>query len=72
MIMNQKGMDRLLSNKFTIGADASAAAGPVGRHAGCGNGLEAGDSEETSPRIEQELYGSWRNQDGHHKDSTPK
>jgi lipid-binding SYLF domain-containing protein len=33
MIMNQKGMDRLLSNKFTVGADASAAAGPIGRHA---------------------------------------
>lgn len=36
MIMNQKGMDRLLSNKFTIGADASAAAGPIGRHAAAG------------------------------------
>jgi lipid-binding SYLF domain-containing protein len=36
MIMNQKGMDRLLSNKFTIGADASAAAGPVCRHAAAG------------------------------------
>ena len=36
MIMNQKGMDRLLSNKFQIGAEASAAAGPVGRHAAAG------------------------------------
>jgi len=36
MIMNRKGMDRLLSNKFQIGADASAAAGPVGRHAAAG------------------------------------
>ena len=36
MIMNQKGMDRLLSSKFTIGADASAAAGPIGRHAAAG------------------------------------
>lgn len=33
LIMNQKGMDSLLSSKFKIGADASAAAGPVGRHA---------------------------------------
>lgn len=33
LIMNQKGMDRLLSSKFTIGADAAAAAGPVGRSA---------------------------------------
>jgi lipid-binding SYLF domain-containing protein len=36
VIMNQKGMDRLLSDKFQIGADASAAAGPVGRHAEAG------------------------------------
>jgi len=36
MIMNQKGMDRLLSNKFQIGGEASAAAGPVGRHATAG------------------------------------
>ena len=31
LIMNQKGMDRLLSTKFTLGADAVATAGPVGR-----------------------------------------
>jgi lipid-binding SYLF domain-containing protein len=36
VIMNQKGMDRLLSNKFQIGAEASASAGPVGRHAAAG------------------------------------
>jgi lipid-binding SYLF domain-containing protein len=33
VVMNQHGMDRLLSDKFTIGADAAAAAGPVGRDA---------------------------------------
>jgi len=33
LVMNQSGMNRLLSDKFTIGADASAAAGPVGRNA---------------------------------------
>jgi lipid-binding SYLF domain-containing protein len=33
MIIQDKGMQRLLSSKFEIGADASAAAGPVGRHA---------------------------------------
>lgn len=33
LIMNQQGMDNLLNSKFRIGADASAAAGPVGRHA---------------------------------------
>lgn len=31
LVMNKRGMDRLLSTKFTIGGDASAAAGPVGR-----------------------------------------
>jgi SH3 domain-containing YSC84-like protein 1 len=36
MIMNDQGMARLLSNKFQIGADASAAVGPVGRHAAAG------------------------------------
>jgi len=34
LIMNDKGMERLLSSKFKLGADASVAAGPVGRHAG--------------------------------------
>src|SRR5579864_4413141 len=34
VIMNDKGMRNLLSSKFKLGADASVAAGPVGRHAG--------------------------------------
>jgi lipid-binding SYLF domain-containing protein len=33
LIMNKQGMDNLLSSKFQLGADASVAAGPVGRHA---------------------------------------
>jgi lipid-binding SYLF domain-containing protein len=33
LVMNQRGMDHLASDKFTVGADASAAAGPVGRTA---------------------------------------
>jgi lipid-binding SYLF domain-containing protein len=33
LIMNKRGMDNLLSSKFKLGADASAAAGPIGRHA---------------------------------------
>src|SRR5262245_3457085 len=33
MVMNEPGMQALLSSKFKLGADASAAAGPVGRHA---------------------------------------
>ena len=31
LVMNKRGMDRLLSSKFTLGAEASVAAGPVGR-----------------------------------------
>jgi len=33
LIMNDEGMQHLLSSKFALGADASVAAGPVGRHA---------------------------------------
>lgn len=31
LVMNQHGMEHLLSNKFTMGGEASAAAGPIGR-----------------------------------------
>lgn len=33
LVMNERGVDRLLSTKFTLGADATVAAGPVGRNA---------------------------------------
>jgi lipid-binding SYLF domain-containing protein len=33
LVMNERGMQKLSSSKFTIGADANAAAGPVGREA---------------------------------------
>src|SRR5580704_12122874 len=33
LIMNDNGMRNLLNSKFKLGADASVAAGPVGRHA---------------------------------------
>jgi lipid-binding SYLF domain-containing protein len=33
IFQGEKGMQRLISSKFQLGADASAAAGPVGRHA---------------------------------------
>jgi lipid-binding SYLF domain-containing protein len=33
LIMNNEGMQRLLSSQVALGADASVAAGPVGRHA---------------------------------------
>jgi len=31
LVMNQKGMQKLLKSKFTLGGDATVAAGPVGR-----------------------------------------
>jgi SH3 domain-containing YSC84-like protein 1 len=33
LVMNPSGIDRLLQDKFTLGGDVSAAAGPVGRSA---------------------------------------
>jgi lipid-binding SYLF domain-containing protein len=33
LVMNDRGMKHLLSDKFTIGGDATAAAGPIGRDA---------------------------------------
>jgi len=33
LVMNERGMKHLLSDKFTLGADASVAAGPIGRDA---------------------------------------
>jgi SH3 domain-containing YSC84-like protein 1 len=36
LIMNDKGMQQLLTSKFQISGEGSAAAGPVGRHASAG------------------------------------
>jgi lipid-binding SYLF domain-containing protein len=33
LVMNEKGMSRLIGDKFTLGGEAAAAAGPVGRQA---------------------------------------
>ena len=33
LVMNQRGVDKLLQSKFTLGADMSVAGGPVGREA---------------------------------------
>jgi len=33
LVMNERGMTRLLTTKFTLGGDATVAAGPVGRNA---------------------------------------
>jgi len=36
MVMNDKGLQHLLSSKFQLSGEGSAAAGPVGRHASAG------------------------------------
>jgi len=41
MIMNQQGMDALLKGHFKVGAEASGAAGPVGREASASGGWKA-------------------------------
>ena len=33
LVMSERGMDKLLDSKFTLGAEGSVAAGPVGRTA---------------------------------------
>jgi lipid-binding SYLF domain-containing protein len=43
-VMNDRGMQHMLANKFQVGADAAASAGPVGRHASAGTDWKA-DSE---------------------------
>ena len=45
LVMNRNGMERLVGDKFTLGADASVAAGPVGRHT----------SAETNVRMDAEI-----------------
>ena len=38
--MNKEGLNSLLSDEFTLGADASVAAGPVGRQSGAATDLK--------------------------------
>jgi len=40
LFMNKGGLDSLLSDEFTLGGDASVAAGPVGRQAGASTDLK--------------------------------
>src|ERR1700739_2147704 len=47
IVTNQSGMDHLLSSKFKLGADASAAAGPVGRDAAAGPDWKGGGGSPT-------------------------
>jgi SH3 domain-containing YSC84-like protein 1 len=72
MIMNDDGMRNLLQDKFQIGGNASAAAGPVGRHASAGTDWKASTEILTYSRAHGlfagiDLDGSWVQRD---KDST--
>jgi lipid-binding SYLF domain-containing protein len=49
LIMNQDGMRSLLSDKFTLGGDASVAAGPVGREAGASSAIHISRAEKSRP-----------------------
>lgn len=40
LVMNEKGKEKLLSSKFTLGGDAAVAAGPVGRTANAETDLQ--------------------------------
>jgi hypothetical protein len=40
LFMNKDGLNSLLSDQFTLGGDASVAAGPVGRQAGASTDLK--------------------------------
>ena len=68
MIMNDQGMQHLMQNKFQIGGEASAAAGPVGRHASADTDWKAGTEMLTYSRSKGlfagiELGGSWVSRD---------
>jgi len=72
MIMNDDGMRNLLNNKFQVGGEASASAGPVGRHASAGTDWKAETQMLTYSRSKGlfagiDLGGSWIERD---KDTT--
>jgi len=72
MIMNDDGMRHLVQDKFQIGGEASAAAGPVGRHASAGTDWKIETQMLTYSRSHGlfagiDLEGSWIE---HDKDST--
>src|ERR1051325_129323 len=53
LVMNRHGLDQLMRDKFTLGADASIAAGPVGRTG----------SAQTDARLDAEIL-SWSRSKG--------
>lgn len=72
MIMNNEGMRHLLQDKFQVGGEAAASAGPVGRHAEAGTDWKVESQMLTYSRSKGlfagiDLGGSWVERD---KDST--
>src|SRR5580692_6765613 len=72
LIMNNEGMRHLMSDKFQVGGEAAAAAGPVGRHAEAGTDWKVESQMLTYSRAKGlfagiDLGGSWVERD---KDST--
>ena len=68
LVMNDQGMRHLLNNKFQIGAEASASAGPIGRHASAGTDWKADTEMLTYSRSKGlfagiSLGGSWIERD---------
>jgi SH3 domain-containing YSC84-like protein 1 len=55
LVMNERGVQKLLDNKVTLGADASAAAGPVGRRGSVGTDVRL-DAEILSYSRSQGLF----------------
>src|SRR3954452_7406648 len=53
LVMNRHGMDQLMRDKFTLGADAAVAAGPVGRNA----------AAQTDARLDAEIL-AWSRSKG--------
>jgi len=68
IIQNDKGMEQLLTSKFKIGADASAAAGPVGRHASAGTDWKLNAEILTYSRAKGVFAGLALNGAGVHED----
>src|SRR5712675_1117075 len=57
LIMNKDGMKHLLSSQFALGADASVAAGPVGRHAEGNTDWKMGAEVKQDKDSTREFYG---------------
>jgi lipid-binding SYLF domain-containing protein len=72
LMMNNEGMRHLMQDKFQVGGEAAAAAGPVGRHAEAGTDWKIESQMLTYSRAKGlfagiDLGGSWVERD---KDST--